>query len=185
LPPPFFFRSITGLSGGPNAPRVLNARLELQALQSAWSQDEGAIAAATEKLEKAEKKRDDSNAKIAAGGGQGAGKLKRTVDEEPAERVTLTVDGFDVRQGKPFIVQLNGTVSIPKGAWEENEWGKGMLALCKSTKAGDSDGIILRKVIWKGGIGGFEVSQRQKLSDKERKILSAFLKRFVFSRHVA
>ena len=86
----------------------------------------------------------------------------------------------------PFSVQLQngGTVSIPKGAWGGDEWGKGMLALCKSTKAGDSDGVILRKVTWNGDIGSFEVSQRQKLSDEERDTLSAFLKRFVFSRHV-
>ena len=115
------------------------------------------------------------------GGGMGAGKLKRDGGGS-VEWVTLKVDGVDVRPGNPFSVQLcNGTVNIPKGAWGETEWGKDMLALSKSVKAGDSD-KILRKVIWNGDIGSFKVSQQRKLSDEERVRLSAFLKRFVFSR---
>ena len=115
------------------------------------------------------------------GGGMGAGKLKRDGGGS-VEWVTLKVDGVDVRPGNPFSVQLcNGTVNIPKGAWGETEWGKDMLALSKSVKAGDSD-KILRRVIWNGDIGSFKVSQQRKLSDEERVRLSAFLKRFVFSR---
>ena len=79
--------TVSGLSGGPNAPRVLAAEAALLALQGAPQQDSVAIAAATENLETTKKTRDDLNAKRGEGG-----KLQQT-DAATRPRTKLAWSG--------------------------------------------------------------------------------------------